>query len=241
MSLHADHPVQDHSKSATAAAPPRRLDVGRMVGAPIMTGILFVNVVELWRRVGEFSNGPLLSLERLLAGLLTVALYSLLITAFLRRSSARATHPSPFAAVAAGVATWLPFAIPFLPYGKPTAAVLVAANILLLVGLSFSVWAIKHLDRSFSIIAQARRVVRTGPYAIVRHPLYTGELAALLGTVLSRPGFATFAVWATILGLQAYRVRHEEEILSATLEDYRDYQRVTPQLVPFSKRNASAR
>ena len=240
MSLHADSPVQDHPNSGAEQAP-RRLDVGRLIGVPIMTGLLLVNLDGLWRGRSESLDGSLVGLGGLLAGLLTVVLYGLLIAAFLRRSSARATHPSPVAAVAAGVATWLPFAIPLLPHGKPSGTVLVAANILLVAGLSFSVWAIKHLDRSFSMIAQARRVVRTGPYAIVRHPLYTGELAALLGTVLSRPGLATFAVWATILGLQAYRVRHEEEILSATLDDYRDYQRVTPQLVPFSKRNASGR
>jgi len=96
------------------------------------------------------------------------------------------------------------------------------------------VWAIRYLDRSFSMIAQARAVVRSGPYAVVRHPLYTGELVALLGTVLVHPGVWSIAVWTAILCLQTYRVRHEEAILAATLEDYRDYQRSTPQLIPLS-------
>jgi protein-S-isoprenylcysteine O-methyltransferase Ste14 len=240
MSLHADHSVKKHVTSEAEGAA-TRLDLGRLFGVPIMAGLLFLNVVSLVRSAGDGVAGSLTEVGSLLAGLLTAMLYCLLIAAFLRRSSARATHPSPVAAVAAGVATWLPFVIPLVPHGKPTAGVLVVANVLLVAGLSFSVWSIKHLDRSFSMIAQARRVVRTGPYAIVRHPLYTGELLALLGTVFSRPGWVTFAVWAAILGLQAYRVRHEEAILSSTLEDYREYQQVTPQLVPFTKRGVTAR
>jgi protein-S-isoprenylcysteine O-methyltransferase Ste14 len=165
---------------------------------------------------------------------LTICLYALLTAAFMRRSTAKATHPSVIAAAAAGVASWLPFAMPLLPHGEAGPLGLFAANTLLVFGLGFAVWSIRYLDRSFSMIAQARAVVRSGPYAVVRHPLYTGELVALLGTVLVHPGVWSVGVWAAILCLQAYRVRHEEAILAATLEDYRDYQRSTPQLIPLS-------
>ena len=41
-------------------------------------------------------------------------------------------------------------------------------------------------------------------------------------------------IWVGLCGLQAYRARHEEAILSATLPDYAEYQRETPQLMPLS-------
>ena len=41
-----------------------------------------------------------------------------------------------------------------------------------------------HLGRSFSIVPQARTLVRTGPYKFVRNPLYLAEEVALLGTLL---------------------------------------------------------
>lgn len=212
-----------------------RIDFGRLFGVPLMVGLLVLNGMTFAgnvRRHGLFTT--YLSLGSLTATALTTCFYALLIWAYMRRSPAKATHPSPWAAVTAALAAWLPFAFPLLPHGRPGSTNLLAANVLLILGLAFSVWSIRYLDRSFSMVAQARAVVRSGPYAVVRHPLYTGELVALLGTALARPGVWAFALWAAILGLQAYRVRHEEAILAATLEDYRDYQRSTPQLIPLS-------
>lgn len=225
----------DVTRQEAGAKPgPARIDVGRLVGVPIMTGLLILNAVALsvsLRGGQSWTTGDVASLA---ARVCCLAFYSVLVVAYLRRSRARASHPSKRAAAAALVATWLPFALPFLPASSPSLATLTVSNVLLVLGLGFAVWSLRYLDRSFSLVAQARKVVRTGPYAVVRHPLYTGELVALLGTVLSRPGWTTFAVWATILGLQVYRATSEEEILAAVLPDYRDYQRRTPQLVPLA-------
>ena len=212
-----------------------RIDVGRLIGVPVMVGLLVLNGISLFKSLrSDGVSWTYSSLASLAAGGMTILLYMLLISAFMRRTPAKATSPSPVAAVAAGLATWLPFAIPLLPHGEASSGGLIAATTLLVLGLGFAVWAIRYLDRSFSMIAQARAVVRSGPYAVVRHPLYTGELVALLGTVLVHPGVWSIAVWTAILCLQTYRVRHEEAILAATLEDYRDYQRSTPQLIPLS-------
>ena len=43
---------------------------------------------------------------------------------------------------------------------------------------------IAYLGKSFSIIPQARRLVREGPYSVVRHPLYLAEEVALLSCLL---------------------------------------------------------
>src|SRR4029453_316242 len=97
---------------------------------------------------------------------------------------ARATFPSRRAAVVAVAASWLPLTLSLLPPRDPPLLHLLAAHPPPLTGPCLSIWSITYLDRSFSLIAQARSVVRGGPYAYVRHPLYTGELTAFLGMML---------------------------------------------------------
>jgi protein-S-isoprenylcysteine O-methyltransferase Ste14 len=212
------------------------IDIGRLVGVPIMVGLLLLNCATLAHHLTRDGASWVQRAAEVVGSALSVAFFALLIAAFVRRGRAKATHPSKVAAVAALVATWIPFAIPLGPHGTAGLALLVVADTLLLAGLAFSIWAIRFLDRSFSMVAQARAVVRTGPYAYVRHPLYTGELVALLGTALARPGWWPLAVWVLILSLQVYRARNEEAILAATLPDYADYQRTTPQLIPTALR-----
>jgi len=212
------------------------MDIGRLAGVPIMVGLLVLNAATLVEHVSRDGGSWAQRGAEILGSALSVAFYALLVAAFARRGRAKATHPSKVAAMAAVIATWVPFAMPLGPHGTAGLGLLVMADVLLITGLAFSVWAIRFLDRSFSMVAQARAVVRTGPYAYVRHPLYTGELIAMLGAALARPGWWPFAVWALILALQVYRARHEEAILAATLPDYDDYRRTTPQLVPHALR-----
>lgn len=212
----------------------RRIDLGRLVGVPIMFFLFVGNAVALFQPSEATFPLSWSTAASSAARLMTVSFYALLVVVFLRRSPAVATSPSRRAAAAAMLATYLPFSLGFLASGTPPLAVLLAANTLLLLGLGFSLWSLRSLDRCFSIIAQARAVVSRGPYRVVRHPLYTGELTAALGVVLLTPGWAAFAIWCALCGLQAYRAHHEEAILLATLPEYADYQRQTPQLLPVS-------
>jgi len=226
--------------------PGRRIDLGRLAGVPVMVFLLVGNALSFFHLSDANPLGSWSTAATLAARLLTICFYAVVVTIYLRRSPAVATSASRWATAAALLATYLPFSLGLVNSGTPPLRVLVAANALLILGLGFSLWSLRSLDRSFSIIAQARAVVRRGPYRIVRHPLYTGELTAVLGIVLLNPGRATFAIWVCLCGLQAYRARHEEAILLATLPDYAEYQRQTPQLFPlslsraFRKRTANA-
>jgi len=56
-------------------------------------------------------------------------------------------------------------------------------------GLGFTVWARIHLGRNWSgtvTLKQGHEFVRSGPYRYVRHPIYTGLLAAFAGSALAR-------------------------------------------------------
>jgi len=136
------------------------------------------------------------------------------------------------AALAALSATALPFALPVLTSPRDGLATLVIADVLLLAGLSWSVWSVRTLGRSLSVLAQARVLVANGPYRLVRHPLYLGELVAALGLVLHGFTMAALLAWIVLVGLQAYRARQEEALLSSSVAGYSEYRGETNLLIP---------
>jgi protein-S-isoprenylcysteine O-methyltransferase Ste14 len=81
----------------------------------------------------------------------------------------------------------------------PTSAALDAAGLVLtLAGIAFAVWARFFLGTNWSAIPavkQDHKLIRTGPYAIVRHPIYSGLLLAVFGTAL------VVGQWRALVGL----------------------------------------
>ena len=107
-------------------------------------------------------------------------------------------------------------------------------------GLAFSWWARIHLGRLWSggiTRKEEHRVVDSGPYAIVRHPIYTGVLLAFLGTMVAKgtiPGLAGAGLAAAGLVVKA---RLEERWLASELgAAYGDYRKRVPMLLPFGPR-----
>src|SRR5262249_11704364 len=114
-------------------------------------------------------------------------------------------------------------------------AVVVAGNVLNAVGF-FLVWRVSR-ENPFLFatveVAKNQRVITTGPYAVVRHPMYAFSSVYLLGTPLA-PGS-----WWGLLGLGLmlpfliWRLLDEEDLLARRLPGYREYQqRVRHRLVP---------
>jgi protein-S-isoprenylcysteine O-methyltransferase Ste14 len=99
-------------------------------------------------------------------------------------------------------------------------------------GLCLSLWSVWHLRSSFSILAEARRTVVSGPYRYVRHPLYLGEALTLLGACLLIGTGIALLFWAVVTGLQLARARIEEKKLSRALSDYQAYRGKTPFIFP---------
>ena len=89
------------------------------------------------------------------------------------------------------------------------------------------------LGTCFGVLPDVRGLVMRGPYRIVRHPLYLGELVSALGLVVgtSRPLPALLA-WAACVAVQIVRTRYEEEGLRAEFPEYEDYARRTSRLIP---------
>ena len=103
---------------------------------------------------------------------------------------------------------------------------------LLALGNIGTVYCLAHLGRSFSVLPQARALVRSRPYAHVRHPLYVAEGIATLGIILAHLSVVAVAVGMLQFALQWYRLRYEETVLAATFADYAGYAAATPRFVP---------
>lgn len=108
--------------------------------------------------------------------------------------------------------------------------------VLVALGLGFAVWARVYLGRNWGMPMSLRaghELVTRGPYAYVRHPIYTGILLALLGsTVALDPmwGWALVLFFAYFL----YSARTEERMMAEQFpEAYAAYKARTRMLIPF--------
>jgi protein-S-isoprenylcysteine O-methyltransferase Ste14 len=104
-----------------------------------------------------------------------------------------------------------------------------------LIAVIFGAWlvaAAARLGRCFSVLPEARGLVRTGPYAIVRHPVYLGEIGVAVGLVIAAPSLWNMIAGGTFLVAQLLRMRLEERALERAFAEYADYARSTPRLIP---------
>ena len=104
---------------------------------------------------------------------------------------------------------------------------------LVLIGAIAMVVVIRYLGRSFSIVPQARRLVRSGPYAIVRNPLYLVEEIPQFGFLVLFFSPLTLALFVAFGAVQVRRILYEEKLLRGAFPDYDEYARSTPRLIPY--------
>jgi protein-S-isoprenylcysteine O-methyltransferase Ste14 len=110
-------------------------------------------------------------------------------------------------------------------------------------GCLFTWWARLHLGRFWSNAItrkEGHRVVDTGPYALVRHPIYTGLIGALIATSIAI-GIATALLATAIIAFGLWqKARMEEGFLITELgaEAYGSYRRRVPMLVPTAFRSS---
>jgi protein-S-isoprenylcysteine O-methyltransferase Ste14 len=116
--------------------------------------------------------------------------------------------------------------------GDLSVAAELASSALILVGNALAVFTLAHLGRSFSIMAEARRLVSTGPYAIVRHPLYVAEQIAVLGALIQYASPAAVVLVAAQCAFQVRRMLNEEALLREAIPGYARYMTVTARVVP---------
>lgn len=109
-------------------------------------------------------------------------------------------------------------------------------TIVFLSGLAFAVWARVHLGRNWGMPMTERaepELVTSGPYRFVRHPIYTGILAGVLGTALAVNGYYLLPL-AVMMAYFAFSATVEERLLTASFpQAYPEYKTHTKMLIPF--------
>jgi len=83
-------------------------------------------------------------------------------------------------------------------------------------------------------VAEGQKVISTGPYAVVRHPMYSWALIMLLGIPLALGSWWGLLMLVPALAALVWRLLEEERFLATNLPGYADYMRKTPhRLVPY--------
>ena len=89
--------------------------------------------------------------------------------------------------------------------------------LLTVAGVAFAIWARRHIGRNWSgqvTIRKEHELIRTGPYAHIRHPIYTGILLALAGTTLAIGEYRAVVAFAVIAIGFVVKARREESFLA---------------------------
>ena len=109
-----------------------------------------------------------------------------------------------------------------------------AAAVVTLGGVLLALAAALELGTNFSFGPQSRRLVVTGPYELVRHPMYLAELLMSAGIVMVAMHLTLMIGVCVVIVLQVVRISAEEKLLMRTMPTYGPYVRSTRcRLVPF--------
>jgi protein-S-isoprenylcysteine O-methyltransferase Ste14 len=147
------------------------------------------------------------------------------------RSASRRPSRSPIAFGACAVALGAVIAFSGPGPGVPEGVVLAGE----LVAVAFCMWlfvAVLFLGRSFGVLPEARGLVTSGPYRLVRHPVYLGEIGACTGLAIAATSLANTALLVALIAGQAVRMRLEERALTEAFPEYTSYAARTPRLFP---------
>jgi len=104
------------------------------------------------------------------------------------------------------------------------------------IGLGFALWARFTIGRNWGAlitVQRGHRIVRSGPYAIVRHPIYSGFIVATLGTAIAHGDMAGLVATALVAICWASKARLEESFMIEKFgAEYEDYRRHVKGLIP---------
>ncbi len=115
-------------------------------------------------------------------------------------------------------------------------AVNLAGDVLVALGLFFVFLVFRENSYTSAVIAveQEQKITTTGPYAIIRHPMYSGALLMLLGVPFALGSYWVLLALIPITLVIIWRLRDEEKFLAANLAGYKDYlERVRYRLIPM--------
>ena len=200
----ADSPSQSDSKNGSTVS---ETTFGALVGLSIIS----------WSVLGLFAGegvGNITSVRICITVLhLAVGVCFLIRGPLIKNGTVRAFAASVPSLLICGIA----FAV-----APPANTWPLAAQSIFACGTLLAVISVFTLGRSFAVLPALREIVATGPYRLVRHPIYFGEMLMVVGCFVAMPTFMTVLPLLAALSCLIVRVLAEERLLRES-ERYRDY------------------
>jgi len=146
-----------------------------------------------------------------------------------RRMKVKEKEPQPFIIRSLSLLSMFTYLIPGFDYRFHWSAVpvgvVIAANAVVLIGYIFIFFVFKENSYASIVIQveEEQRVISTGPYAIVRHPMYLGLVLMFLLTPLALGSYWALILASLFIPTIIFRIRKEEEVLLRDLPGYTNY------------------
>lgn len=102
--------------------------------------------------------------------------------------------------------------------------------------VALSIWARRSFQAGqFSIHAEPAKgnLLLTGPYQVIRHPMYAAALLLIWSTILGHWSIVNAVIGLIVVDAIAIRITTEEQFLQASYPDYAEYSRNTKRIIPF--------
>jgi protein-S-isoprenylcysteine O-methyltransferase Ste14 len=199
---------------------------------PLFGWLLFAVTVQLAHVIYSTQTDSVYAIVHIAMQLSTIAFLMLMAAAVILRTrpSAKASGLEP--RISALVGTFLVYGITSFPRRDLALSLEIVSTLLTMIGNAAAIVALFQLGRSFSIMAETRQLVVSGPYRFVRHPLYLAEEIAMVGIFIQFGSAWTALLLATQIAFQLRRMHNEELVLTASFPEYAGYSRTTARLIP---------
>ena len=193
----------------------------------------------------------LLGIPQSVATLTAILLFYVMDFALIRRfdrhrqasGSGRSWDFTFFIFVAVTLLVLQPLLFPLLSFYTDQAwglLIQITGALAILVALALHIWSRVHLQQFYAERVEVQpehRVINSGPYAWMRHPVITSFFGIAAGLFLINPSPLTFATLLYTLWDFGRAARREEDLLTQTVPGYADYARQTPRFLPRLRRS----